>query len=89
MNPPPPPKTYIGPDGDGRSHFRAKFLSPLPSPVVNYVFVCFQELDSKHNALLAIYGEKVEENEELRLDLEDVKTMYRQQIEDLVRLQQS
>jgi hypothetical protein len=34
-----------------------------------------------------MYGEKEEEAEELRLDLQDVKSMYRQQIQQL--LQQS
>lgn len=31
-----------------------------------------------------MYGEKVEENEELQLDLQDVKDMYRVQIDDLL-----
>ena len=31
-----------------------------------------------------MYGEKVEEAEELRLDLSDVKEMYKQQIQELV-----
>lgn len=30
-----------------------------------------------------MYGEKVEENEELKLDLEDVKQMYKQQVRSL------
>ena len=34
-----------------------------------------------------MYGEKVEETEELRLDLQDVKDMYKMQIEDLLRKQ--
>ncbi len=32
-----------------------------------------------------MYGEKVEEAEELRLDLADVKEMYKTQIEELVQ----
>ena len=36
-----------------------------------------------------MYGEKVEEAEELRLDLLDVKEMYKMQIEDLLRKQKS
>ena len=32
-----------------------------------------------------MYGEKVEEAEELRLDLSDVKEMYKIQIEELLR----
>lgn len=31
-----------------------------------------------------MYGEKVEETEELQLDLQDVKDMYRAQIDDLL-----
>ena len=36
-----------------------------------------------------MYGKKVEEAEELRLDLQDVKEMYKMQIEDLLRKQKS
>ena len=36
-------------------------------------FLCFQ-----------MYGEKVEEAEELRLDLQDVKEMYKVQIEEVL-----
>lgn len=43
-----------------------------------------KELETRYDALLQMYGEKSEEAEELRLDLQDVKEMYRQQIEDLV-----
>ena len=39
-----------------------------------------QELDQRYNALLQMYGEKVEEAEELRLDLQDVKDMYKSQV---------
>ncbi|CAD5122108.1 DgyrCDS10558 [Dimorphilus gyrociliatus] len=45
----------------------------------------YKELDSRYQALLQMYGEKVEEAEELKLDLQDVKAMYRCQIEELVR----
>jgi len=45
------------------------------------VYVCtIQELDQRYNALLQMYGEKVEEAEELRLDLMDVKDMYKSQV---------
>ncbi|XP_055954478.1 TATA element modulatory factor isoform X4 [Patella vulgata] len=44
----------------------------------------FKELDGRYNAILQMYGEKVEETEELRLDLEDVKEMYKQQINHLL-----
>ena len=30
--------------------------------------------------MLQMYGEKAEETEELKLDIQDVKTMYRQQV---------
>ena len=39
--------------------------------------------------LFQMYGEKTEEAEELRLDLLDVKEMYKMQIEDLLRKQKS
>ena len=32
-----------------------------------------------------MYGEKSEETEELKLDLQDLKDMYRLQIEDLIK----
>jgi len=43
-----------------------------------------QELDQRYNALLQMYGEKVEEAEELRLDLLDVKDMYKSQVATLI-----
>lgn len=39
-----------------------------------------QELDQRYNALLQMYGEKVEEADELKLDLQDVKDMYKAQV---------
>lgn len=36
-----------------------------------------------------MYGEKEEETQELRLDLQDVKDMYKMQIEELLRKQQN
>jgi len=44
----------------------------------------YQEMESRYNAALQLYGEKVEEADELRMDLEDVKQMYKQQIQQLV-----
>ena len=44
-----------------------------------------QKLNTEYNALLQMYGEKSEETEELKLDLQDVKEMYRLQIEDLIK----
>jgi len=43
-----------------------------------------QELEAKYQTMLTMYGEKVEEAEELRLDLQDVKDMFKTQIEQLV-----
>ena len=37
--------------------------------------------------LFQMYGEKVEETEELRLDLGDVKEVYRSQIQELMTQQ--
>ena len=36
--------------------------------------------------MLQMYGEKAEEAEELKLDIEDLKTMYRQQVKgDIIK----
>ena len=39
-----------------------------------------QALNQRYNAMLQMYGEKVEEADELRLDLQDVKEMYKGQV---------
>ena len=44
-----------------------------------------QELQKNNEALLQMYGEKAEETEELKLDIQDLKEMYRQQIDDLTK----
>lgn len=44
-----------------------------------------QEIQTRYDALLQMYGEKMEENEELRLDLQDVKEMYKMQIDQLLK----
>ncbi|KAF2345326.1 TATA element modulatory factor 1 TATA binding [Trinorchestia longiramus] len=44
-----------------------------------------QDIAQKYNALLQMYGEKVEEVDELRLDLADVKEMYKAQINQLMQ----
>ena len=44
-----------------------------------------QELQKRNEALLQMYGEKAEETEELRLDIQDLKEMYRQQIDALTK----
>ena len=40
-----------------------------------------QEVQRNYEALLQMYGEKAELNEELKMDIEDLKSMYRQQVE--------
>lgn len=45
------------------------------------------DVQRKYDALLQMYGEKVEEVQELNLDLDDVKEMYRGQIDELLRQQ--
>ncbi|XP_055936415.1 TATA element modulatory factor-like [Argiope bruennichi] len=47
----------------------------------------YKDLDQKYNTLLQMYGEKVEETEELQLDLSEVKSMYKAQIEELLMKQ--
>uniref|UniRef100_A0A336MUN7 CSON007450 protein n=1 Tax=Culicoides sonorensis TaxID=179676 RepID=A0A336MUN7_CULSO len=47
----------------------------------------FDELQKQYNALLQMYGEKIEETEELKLDLADVKQMYKTQLEELLKAQ--
>ncbi|KAK9703973.1 TATA element modulatory factor 1 TATA binding [Popillia japonica] len=42
------------------------------------------ELQQQYDTLCQLYGEKVEETEELRLDLLDVKEMYKSQIDELL-----
>ncbi|XP_033821902.1 TATA element modulatory factor [Periophthalmus magnuspinnatus] len=49
--------------------------------------VQLKDLEQRHNTILQMYGEKAEEAEELRLDLEDVKNMYKTQIDELLRNQ--
>lgn len=51
--------------------------------VLSFFIYFFQELDQRHNAVLQMYGEKAEECEELKMDLEDVKSMYKTQVEKL------
>ncbi|KAL3876276.1 hypothetical protein ACJMK2_034142 [Sinanodonta woodiana] len=44
----------------------------------------FKEQNKKNEALLLMYGEKVEEANELRMDLHDIKEMYKSQIDHLL-----
>ncbi|XP_061474652.1 TATA element modulatory factor [Rhineura floridana] len=48
-----------------------------------------RDLDQRYNTILQMYGEKAEEAEELRLDLEDVKNMYKAQIDELLKQRHS
>ena len=48
--------------------------------------VSLQEVERKHEAMLQMYGEKAEEAEELKLDIDDLKTMYRQQVRTVIIL---
>lgn len=48
------------------------------------IVIQYTELQEQYDAILQMYGEKVEETEELQLDLQDVKDMYRLQIDDLL-----
>ncbi|XP_023222437.1 TATA element modulatory factor-like, partial [Centruroides sculpturatus] len=45
----------------------------------------YADMEQKYNTLLQMYGEKVEETEELQLDLQDVKAMYRAQLDELLK----
>ena len=64
--------------------------TPLASPQISFILVeelllinfhyHYQEVERKHEAMLQMYGEKAEEAEELKLDIDDLKTMYRQQV---------
>lgn len=45
----------------------------------------FGELQQQYDILCQLYGEKVEETEELKLDLLDVKEMYKSQIDELLK----
>ncbi|MBN3286277.1 TMF1 factor, partial [Polyodon spathula] len=47
--------------------------------------VQLRDLDQRYNTILQMYGEKAEEAEELRLDLEDVKSVYKIQIDELLK----
>lgn len=44
-------------------------------------------MQQKYDALLQMYGEKVEEIQELNLDLQEVKDIYRGQLDELLRQQ--
>lgn len=66
----------------GRSS-NLQFLQEVLSIFCLFIYLFSQELDQRHNAVLQMYGEKAEECEELKMDLEDVKSMYKTQVEKL------
>ncbi|CAK1544817.1 unnamed protein product [Leptosia nina] len=47
-----------------------------------------QNLQEQYDALLQMYGEKEEQVEELKLDLQDVTQLYKQQLDELVALRE-
>eukprot|EP00092_Neocalanus_flemingeri_P107330 GFUD01137768.1.p1 GENE.GFUD01137768.1~~GFUD01137768.1.p1 ORF type:complete len:200 (+),score=89.87 GFUD01137768.1:92-691(+) len=49
----------------------------------------YMTLQQKYQTMLTMYGEKVEEAEELKLDLQDVKEMYKMQIDQLTNHKKS
>ncbi|XP_040570586.1 TATA element modulatory factor isoform X1 [Lepeophtheirus salmonis] len=49
----------------------------------------YKETEEKYQTMLTMYGEKVEETEELKLDLQDVKEMYKVQIQELLQSQRN
>lgn len=48
-----------------------------------------EELQQQYETMCQLYGEKVEESEELKLDLVDVKDMYKAQIDELLKQQRN
>lgn len=47
----------------------------------------FEEVQQQYDTLCQLYGEKVEEAEELKLDLLDVKELYKNQLDELLNQQ--
>ena len=45
-----------------------------------FLFYLKKKLCTEYNALIQMYGEKSEECDELKLDLQDVKDMYKLQV---------
>jgi hypothetical protein len=45
---------------------------------------CLGQLSAQNSHLLQMYGEKAEEAQELQLDLQDVKSLYQGQIQQLL-----
>ncbi|KAK4876753.1 hypothetical protein RN001_009259 [Aquatica leii] len=49
----------------------------------------FVEVQQQYDMLCQLYGEKVEQNEELKLDLLDVKELYKAQLDELLQQQKN
>lgn len=66
-------------------------VETLEEKLVNHeaLNVQFGELQQQYDTLCQLYGEKVEETEELKLDLQDVKDMYKSQIDELLKQQKN
>lgn len=47
-----------------------------------------QAVQEQYDALLQMYGEKEEQLAEIRLDLQDVTQLYKQQLDELIALKQ-
>ncbi|XP_044736036.1 TATA element modulatory factor [Chrysoperla carnea] len=65
-------------------------LEQLETHCANYdqLNLQFIDISQKYDAMCQMYGEKVEEVQELRLDLQDVKEMYKTQIDELLNKKQ-
>ena len=44
----------------------------------------FEEMESKHNVLLELYGAREEQVEELREDIREMKFIYQTQVSELI-----
>lgn len=68
-----------------RDHERDQLTTELAALTAKIEEQCasiseLSDLQKRYDALLQLYGEKLEESEELKLDLQDVKDMYKAQV---------
>ena len=54
--------------------------SDASPPHPDHARVALQDVQQHYEALLQMYGEKAEEAEELKMDIQDLKSLYRQQV---------
>ena len=54
--------------------------SDTPPSHPHHARVALQDVQQHYEALLQMYGEKAEEAEELKMDIQDLKSLYRQQV---------